>query len=168
MSEQRRIHGQRVKGKAKAKGILTLTVGELRERHLENVKQAHGNKPATFMYYRDVLSSVGDTWPELWAKDVRHVGSVECLAWSTRYLNRYSATRYNGAIIALRAMFQIAIDEGCIALNPAMALKRARPTSNDLMSTCFQKLIVPFHVINILWIEFNRFLVELISFSKIT
>ena len=50
-----------------------------------------------------------------------------------KYSNQYSATRYNGALGVLRAIFNVAITTGTLYRNPALGIKRAKARAKQLI-----------------------------------
>ena len=83
-------------------------------------------KPSTKHYRNETLISILKTWPGVKSRDVRQISPADCNTWAAKFSNQYSATRYNGAIGVLRAIFKMAIQAGALYRNPALAIKRAR------------------------------------------
>ncbi len=89
-------------------------------------------KPTSKLYRREVIESIFKSWPGLEACDVRRVSPNDCNTWAAKYSNLYSATRYNGALGVLRAIFNVAVTAGTLYRNPAIGIKRAKARSKQL------------------------------------
>jgi integrase len=87
------------------------------------------------------------TWPELWTTDLRRITTEHCLDWQRSFENggaRYtphnanssvagnSSTVVNACIGYLRRVFGVAVREGVILQNPAMAMPRMVPNWKQL------------------------------------
>jgi integrase len=83
-------------------------------------------KPSAKLYRAEAIKSILKTWPELESLDVRRVSANDCNTWAAKFSNQYSATRFNGAIGVLRAVFNIATETGALFRNPAQVIKRAK------------------------------------------
>ena len=66
-------------------------------------------KPTSKLYRREVIASIAKSWPGIETFDVRRISANDCNSWAAKYSNQYSATRYNGALGVLRAIFNVAI-----------------------------------------------------------
>lgn len=80
-------------------------------------------KPLSKSYRRDTLAAILRTWPELEITEMKRITAKDCEGWASRYSDEYSASRFNGTIQTLRAVFDLAIKQGAIAANPAKGLK---------------------------------------------
>jgi len=105
-------------------------IGLYRERIWQEVALAPNSKSR-----RDTaLKAVLTTWPGLEARDIRRVAAAECRAWAARALREgtgfiapnvktkragMSASAFNKAVGALRAVFSLAQEHGLIEHNPA-------------------------------------------------
>jgi len=89
-------------------------------------------KPTSKLYRREVVESIIKSWPGIETRDVRRVSQNDCNAWAAKYSNHYSATRYNGALGVLRAIFNVAITSGTLYRNPAIGIKRAKARPKQL------------------------------------
>ena len=83
-------------------------------------------KPTSKLYRREVIESIAKSWPGIETRDVRRFSANDCNSWAAKYSNQYSATRYNGALGILRAVFNVAITTGTLYRNPAIGIKRAK------------------------------------------
>ena len=89
-------------------------------------------KPTSKLYRRVVVKSISKSWPGVETRDVRKISANDCNSWAAKYSNQYSATRYNGALGVLRAIFKVAITTGALHRNPAVGIKRARARAKQL------------------------------------
>ena len=89
-------------------------------------------KPTSKLYRREVFVSISKSWPGIETRDVRRISANDCNAWAAKYSNQYSATRYNGALGILRAIFNVAISTGTLYRNPAIGIKRAKARAKQL------------------------------------
>ena len=86
-------------------------------------------KPSAKLYRAEAITSILKSWPGLDALDVRRVSPGDCQTWAAKFSNQYSATRFNGAVGVLRAVFNVAIEAGALYRNPAQVIKRAKVRS---------------------------------------
>ena len=89
-------------------------------------------KPTSKLYRREIVTSITKSWPGLETLDVRRISANDCHTWAAKYSNQYSATRYNGALGVLRAIFNVAITTGTLYRNPALGIKRAKARAKQL------------------------------------
>ena len=89
-------------------------------------------KPTSKLYRREVIASIAKSWPGIETRDVRRISANDCNSWAAKYSNQYSATRYNGALGVLRAIFNVAITTGTLYRNPALGIKRAKARAKQL------------------------------------
>jgi integrase len=89
-------------------------------------------KPTSKLYRREVIGSIAKSWPGIGVLDVRRISANDCNSWAAKYSNQYSATRYNGALGVLRAIFNVAITTGTLYRNPAVGIKRAKTRAKQL------------------------------------
>jgi integrase len=89
-------------------------------------------KPSGKRYYSEVTNSILKTWPGLEALDIRRISTNDCNSWAAKFSNLYSATRFNGSVGVLRAVFNVAMANDTIFRNPAMGIKRARTRPKSL------------------------------------
>ncbi len=116
-------------------------------------------KPAT-QYRREIaLKALVKTWPGLGESDVRRITLADCQRWSRTALQKgtgfvapkartvrvgMSASSFNKCIDAIRAIFDLACEQGAIAENPARGLRKApvRRKHLELPSVAqFQQLV---------------------------
>src|SRR5208282_4925202 len=83
-------------------------------------------KPSAKHYRNEILDSIIKSWPGIAKRDVRRFSSSECNTWAAQFSNQYSATRYNGALGVIRAIFKVAIQAGALYRNPAQDIDRAK------------------------------------------
>ena len=86
-------------------------------------------KASAKLYRAEAVKSILKSWPGLDALDVRRVSPGDCNTWAAKFSNQYSASRFNGAVGVLRAVFKVAEDAGALFRNPAQVIKRAKVRS---------------------------------------
>jgi integrase len=89
-------------------------------------------KPSAKRYRAEVISSILKSWPGIEALDVRRISANDCNTWAAKFSSQYSATRFNGTIGVLRAVFNVAMANDTIFRNPAMGVKRAKVRPKSL------------------------------------
>lgn len=126
-SEKKAQHVKAI-SRAKAVGQGTATVAQTAEAYLVDVANQVDIKPSTAHYYRQIVATMLETWPDLKTKRPKDITKSACQKWAKEYSSRYSATRYNNAVDVLRRIFQLAIDQGAIYSNPAEDLGKRTPS----------------------------------------
>lgn len=111
-------------GTSASKGRMTF--GDCVKVFKEQTETSNLLKPSTKHYRMETLGSILKSWPGIESRDVRQISPAECKTWAAKFSNSYSATRYNGAIGVLRAIFETAIQAVALHRNPALVIKRAR------------------------------------------
>jgi integrase len=81
-------------------------------------------KRRTKKYYRELLVALLKDWPALAKTEVRRISLASLKEWAARYAKLFSASRYNGTLSLLRAIFAFAVESGVIFSNPAIGLTR--------------------------------------------
>jgi integrase len=82
-------------------------------------------KPRSQEYRLETLQSILRSWPGLDTTEIKRIDKKGCEHWAEKYAKEYSPTRYNGSLETLRAVFDVAIEEGAIAFNPVKGISRA-------------------------------------------
>ena len=130
--DKKRAEHVKTVARAKAVGQGTATMAQTAEAYLVDVENRVGIKPTTVHYYRQVVATILETWPELKIKQPKDITKSACHKWAKDYASRYTATRYNNAVDVLRRIFQSAIDQGAIYSNPADDLDKRSPSKKML------------------------------------
>jgi integrase len=140
-----RVQEETVRGRKVAKGT-EMTFGMVAEVYAAQVKLERLAESTKEFRLRPA-ATLKRTWPELWAMDIRHIGSDDCVAWQRRFENGlalYRPTRakktvrgdsptvVNAILAYLRRVFEISIKEGLRSDNPALAMQR-KPIRHKLM-----------------------------------
>lgn len=122
----KKLHADETERIAKFKKQLPIgtTFKVFAEEHVRRVEASPDLRPATKRYHKQAVDCIYAVWPELEAVDVAAVSASDCLQWSHRLREKYSAPRYNGTVGVCGAIFDIAIEKGVIATNPARTRKR--------------------------------------------
>jgi integrase len=86
-------------------------------------------KPSAKLYRAEAVNSILKSWPGLETLDVRRISPGDCNTWAAKFSNQYSASRFNGSVGVLRAVFNVAVEAGALFRNPAQVVKRAKVRS---------------------------------------
>lgn len=114
------------------------SIGELRTMNdLLRIREAEiendpSKKKSTKRYWREIHSSLRETWPDFDSLSIRKISPDDCSKWSAKFASTFSNTRYNNAVAALKGLFTLAISHGARHTNPAEHLKRLKPSEKDL------------------------------------
>jgi integrase len=108
------------------------TIGELAEVYLHGVDLDTDLKPASKEYRHKTVKYLLRSWPDLEERIPAKVTESECKAWAARYHERFSETLYNNTVDSLRHIFDLAINRGLIARNPALAVSKVRVPQKKL------------------------------------
>lgn len=81
-------------------------------------------KPRAKQYRLETLAMWRRVCPELDALKPQRITIADCKAMAARVRARYSASRFNGCVETLRAIFNLAIERGLMVTNPALQLAR--------------------------------------------
>jgi len=106
--------------------------GEAAKEHLRNLDGNLDLKPRTRTYYRERLSALYKSWPNLATSEIRKITQSDCRNWSAEYGKASSPTNYNNTVALLRHVFGVAIEKGVIYANPAAVLKRAKLRQKEI------------------------------------
>ena len=101
-----------------------LTFGEASTLHMEHLEADAEVKRRTKKYYRELLAALSKDWPKLAATEIRRIDPSALKRWAAGYVAKFSASRYNGTLALLRAIFELAVESGVIFSNPAASLTR--------------------------------------------
>jgi integrase len=120
----RRARAATVKGSA--------TLGDLAAIYLHGVDLDTDLKPESKHYRHKTVKSLMRSWPEFAAKAPAKVSESECKEWANRYHQKYSPTLYNNTLDTVRHIFNVAIERGLIARNPALVVAKVKVTPKKL------------------------------------
>ena len=109
-----------------------MTFGDCAAIYRRQTETSNLLKPTSKRYRREVVESIFKTWPGIETHDVRRISANDCNLWAAQYSNQYSATRYNGALGVVRAIFNVAVTAGALFRNPVIGIKRARTRGKEL------------------------------------
>jgi integrase len=131
LTEFLKEHRERVSngnGEASAKMIFR----EAAAIHLRNLDDNPGIKPRTRTYWRECLTALQKSWPDVNDTEIRKITQPDCKEWARAYGKTVSPTRYNGAVSVLRHVLNIAVEAGVVYSNAAAAVKRARVRCKEI------------------------------------
>jgi integrase len=118
------------------------TFGEVEALYVQRIKTDTGTKQSTKDYWQECLKALHRSWPTLAVARLSAITDQQCRNWATAYLaskrapapgtrtepaNTISASRFNNTLIVLRGVFQIGLETGLIARNPALSVSRVSP-----------------------------------------
>jgi integrase len=89
-------------------------------------------KEGAKVYRRKCIEALLKSWPDLEAKPVGKVGKEDCLNWAKKFAADYSASVYNNTVGTLRMLFDIAVEKGARAQNPARFITKKRIAQREL------------------------------------
>jgi integrase len=105
---------------------------EAAQTHLRNLDSNINLKPRTRAYYRERLSALYKSWPNLATTEIRKITQSDCREWSARYGRVSSPTNFNNTVALLRHVFAVAVEAGVMYANPATVLKRAKLRGKEI------------------------------------
>ena len=108
------------------------TLGKLAAERLEITQTDISTKSSTKKFERDIHASLFRFCPELEEMDIRKVSDGDCRQWAFKHGEHYAANRFNWSVSVMKQIFELAIDQGFRATNPARKLKRAKIVEKDL------------------------------------
>ena len=107
-------------------------MGELSAVYLHGVDIDTSLKPATKEYRHKTVKYLLRSWPDLANRIPAKVTDAECKAWAAKYHADFSETLYNNTVDSLRHIFDLAINRGLIARNPALAISKVKVPQKKL------------------------------------
>lgn len=140
VEKELREHGRAANGEGRATGAEEMQVKHFIGIYRERTNQDPSIEPATKERRGTAIKAVETTWPELPARDIRRVTATECRVWAAKALREgtgfiapnaktkrvgMSGSAFNKAVDALRAVFDIAREQGVIYKNPAADVTKA-------------------------------------------
>jgi integrase len=113
------------------------TMGDVIDLFLVRLKARQDIKESSKQTRRDWLTALLKEWPRLRDTTASKITKDDCLGWADRFANAgYSAVTYNSVTDTLRMVFDVAVEKGARANNPAVDIgkKTARPKELHLPS----------------------------------
>lgn len=142
-----RAQGHAERGETGTAGQDEMAVGYFVGVFKERVKNDVSLAEATRERRGTAIKAVLTTWPDLAGRDVRRVSASDCRAWASSALREgtgfiapnvktkrkgMSASAFNKAVDALRAVFEVARENGVIYKNPANDIAKAQAKRKQL------------------------------------
>jgi integrase len=109
-----------------------VTFGDAATVHLGNIETRVDIKPATKHYWRQIVTAILASWPDLAGSKVAKITESDLRAWAATYQGKVSPTRFNNTIDCLKSIFSVAIREGLIRTNPAADLGKVKVRAKHL------------------------------------
>jgi len=116
-----------------------MTFGEAAAIHLRNLDNDVSKKPRTRAYWRERLTALEKSWPNLNGTEIRRITQTDCREWAGAYAKKVSPTNYNNTIALIRHVLAIAIEAGVLYSNPAAVLKRATIRGKEVALPTIEK-----------------------------
>ena len=116
-----------------------MSFGQALEIYGEQTEASPLLKPRSKKYRQEMLVAILKSWPAVEVLDVRKITQADCRAWSLRFGNDYSPSRYNSALGIMKGIFQIAVEAGALYRNPVVGIKRARVRLKTLTLPTFEQ-----------------------------
>ncbi len=135
-----RAHGLAERGESRTTGLDEMAVSHFIRIFQQRTEHDVSIAPATRERRGTAIKAVVTTWPDLPGRDIRRVNAPDCRAWAAKALREgtgfiapnvktkragMSASAFNKAVDALRAVFEIAREQGVIYKNPADEISKA-------------------------------------------
>jgi len=108
------------------------TVGDLAAIYLHEVELDVSVKASSKEYRGKTVKYLFNSWQGLAAKTPSQITERDCLHWSAEYREKFSETLYNNTVDSLRHIFDVAIDRGLIARNPASGIQKVKVPQKKL------------------------------------
>jgi integrase len=109
-----------------ARPLSRSSFGALAATYLARISSDPDLKQRAKDYRRETVEQIKRVAPALWDVDAVAVSDTTITAVSDALRERYSPTRYNGAVESLRGICAIAVEMGYLATNPAGKVERQR------------------------------------------
>ncbi|MEM9479621.1 MAG: site-specific integrase [Verrucomicrobiota bacterium] len=127
-------------------------------------------KDSTKQYWNDIHACLLNSWPGLLKRDVRKISVEECQSWAAKYAETSSPSHFNNTVIALKRLFEIAIDLGLRYANPAGKIKKKPRVDKDLTlqlpsNEQFKQFVAEIRRSPSRWAEACGDLVEFLAYS---
>jgi integrase len=108
------------------------TMGDLAKVYLEGVELNGAIKDSTKQYRAKTIKYLFRSWQGLEETAPAKVNETECRHWAAEYRAKFSETLYNNTLDSVRHLFDLAIERGTIARNPATRIEKVRVLQKKL------------------------------------
>jgi integrase len=140
VEKELRAQGLRERGQSRTAGADEMAVGHFIAVFKQRIEHDASIAPATRERRATAIKAVVTTWPDLPTRDIRRVTASDCRIWAANALRTgtgfiapnvktkregMSSSAFNKAVDALRAVFEIARDEGVVFKNAANEIAKA-------------------------------------------
>ena len=109
-----------------------MTFADAIEAYKREIENNVESKPRTRKYKQEIIIALGKCCANLASLDMKKITETDCQDWRSEFAKNYSATRINGAVSAMRRVFQIAVEAGVRHGNPMQIVRRARVRKKEL------------------------------------
>jgi len=108
------------------------TFGNLAELYRVRVQSDTRLKPSSKIYRCQTIDAILRFRPEWNDKLIRDIRESDCLQWAAEYSGKVHGTRFNNSVGTLRAIFELGLQNGLLADNPARSIRKVRVTAKKL------------------------------------
>lgn len=123
---------RRTKAKESEADLGDGTMSAVMEKWLKDDQSDPDLKERTRDYHAECVEAIKKVWPSLAKMEAGMVSEMDCLEFGKRLRQKYSATRFNGAVDVLRKVFSVAIARGLRVNNPAKAIQKVSVKQKEL------------------------------------
>jgi integrase len=110
-----------------------MTVGDAMAVFRQRLDARQDIKEGAKVYRRKCIDVLLRSWPGLESRPVGKVSKDECEGWAERLAQKYSPTVYNNTVGTARMIFDVAVDSGARAMNPARSITKKRIRAHKLV-----------------------------------
>ena len=95
------------------------TFGSLAELYRGRIQSDTRLKPSSKIYRCQTIDAILRFRPEWIERLIRDIRETDCLRWAAAYSGKVHGTRFNNTVGTLRAIFEVGLENGLLADNPA-------------------------------------------------
>jgi hypothetical protein len=108
------------------------TFGSLAELYRGRIQSDTCLKPSSEIYRCQTIDAILRFRPEWIERLIRDIRETDCLRWAAAYSGKVDGTRFNNTVGTLRAIFEVGLENGLLADNPARSIRKVRVVGKNL------------------------------------
>src|SRR3984893_7633797 len=108
------------------------TFGNLAELYRVRIQSDTRLKPSSKIYRCQTIDAILRLRPEWNERLIREIRETDCLRWAAAYSSKVHGTRFNNTVGTLRAIFELGLQNGLLADNPARSIRKVRVSGKRL------------------------------------
>ena len=108
------------------------TFGSLAELYRGRIQSDTRLKPSSKIYRCQTIDAILRFRPEWNERLIRDIRETDCLRWAAAYSGKVHGTRFNNTVGTLRAIFEVGLQNGLLADNPARSIRKVRVSGKSL------------------------------------